>query len=265
MAKTKKKKKTKKPTKKTKPVQVETIMKKEEDIFPFEEPVSEIDKLKAERDQYRQWWLQKCDEYQKLMALVEQQAAIQYFEDINADIYVKFLQGIPEDELRSVSQCVHAIINMNQQFDIPYMLNKPNRRAHLGTSYFVYKYSWDDGDVYYGQTFEGSGRFNNPRQYTGKVKEKMLACPNFKAEKIYTSKNPLCVSYMENKMIGTIWGTEHCLNTQSESNWLSHEANRIPPEDFRQCWVEFLQEFGEEEELHFDSNEFLRRQRLNAK
>ena len=253
----KKKKKMKKPTK---PVQVETIMRKEEDIFPFES----IEPTKPAEPDYKELYNQKCAEVYELKQLIEQKAAIQYFEDINSDIYVKFLQGIPEEELCSVNRAIREIMLLDQQFDTPYRLNAPCRRAHLGTPYFVYKYSWEDGDIYYGQTFEGSGRFANPTKYTGKVKEKMLAYPNFKAEKIYTSKNPLCVSYMENRMIGTIFGTDHCLNTQSESSWLSHEANRIPPEDFRKCWIEFLEEFGEEEKLHFDHSEFLRRQ-LNAK
>nr|DAE44749.1 MAG TPA: GIY-YIG nuclease superfamily protein [Caudoviricetes sp.] len=31
--------------------------------------------------------------------------------------------------------------------------------------YFIYKYEWDDGSVYIGQTYHGSGRYGNIGKY----------------------------------------------------------------------------------------------------
>lgn len=47
--------------------------------------------------------------------------------------------------------------------------------------YFIYKYEWDDGSVYIGQTYHGSGRFGKISDYkqSKKAYRKMIKHPNF--------------------------------------------------------------------------------------
>ena len=47
--------------------------------------------------------------------------------------------------------------------------------------YFVYKYEFDDGKVYIGQTYHGSGRYGRTEAYNhrGLIYRKMKKCPNY--------------------------------------------------------------------------------------
>ena len=47
--------------------------------------------------------------------------------------------------------------------------------------YFIYKYEWDDGSIYIGQTFVGSGRYGCISDYkrSTRVYRKMKSNPNF--------------------------------------------------------------------------------------
>jgi len=48
-------------------------------------------------------------------------------------------------------------------------------------TYFIYKYEWEDGSVYIGQTFHGSKRYGRIEAYKSSplVYRKMLDFPNF--------------------------------------------------------------------------------------
>lgn len=85
----------------------------------------------------------------------------------------------------------------------------------MSRMYIVYKYTFADGSVYIGRTYEGSGRYDNPEKYKNQEVYKHFK-NGYTAEILFSSENPFITYFLEHQYILENYENSHNGNQEYE-------------------------------------------------
>lgn len=88
--------------------------------------------------------------------------------------------------------------------------------------YLVYKYDFDNGEFYYGRTYEGANRFNNSSKYQNQYVYKYMFSGIYKASILMKTTNIFAAYYLEHELISQNALNTKCLNGNEEEDWFGN-------------------------------------------
>ena len=89
--------------------------------------------------------------------------------------------------------------------------------------FFVYKYTFEDGNVYIGRSSYQENRFNDPSKYENQEVGKHMRNP-YKAEIIFETANPYMVCYAEMLYIELNYDNSHNGMHETGTKWFIEGA-----------------------------------------